>query len=565
MVEKLLTKASQDGMKSIAFPALGTGTLGFPKDLVARVMVDSVFKFSKANSSTNTKEIHFVTYHLDKETVTSFQKEFTNRFKGSSAKGNIENDNSSAEDSVTGGTFEENPQPKIRRGARKSQSNELEPESISENVFLGIELGPLAIELASGDITNEGTDAIVVIGDEGLNFGGAVGRAIVRREGGSFDKEVKKGGLQKPGTTKFIKSQNLPAKFVAHLVPPSPYRPKYKDMLKATYQMLVDAENVELRSVSIPAIGSGVLNFSPQKSATIILQSIAKLCMSPAIQHGSFLKRIRIVIYEEHMLETFAEELRKILASPETYLEELDTEKGIIDWLKDKGATALKTIRNFFSSPVGSQNSTNSLGYERHKTDSKKENANDFDGVALMIYSADHRKTQKAKSRIDKMVQDNLTPLKTQKPAFAKLSEKQKARIKEKARQLDVSVIFDSDGTVTIVGYHEDTSTIMNYCHEVVLEKLEEESELEKGNLMAEIVQWYEVGKNSRCEFDPETNMQIELAYINQNKSLELELLDEDERKYKCYLDLEELTMKTEDGTCCRLERMRKGSGKLKF
>ena len=558
MIEKLLIKASQDGMKSIAFPALGTGTIGFPRDLVARIMLDSAFKFSKANSNTTTKEINFVTFHLDKETVTSFQNEFRNKSKGSSATESVTNNDSSTNYSISSGAVGGNPQPKVRRGARKSQSGDtLASESRSEDVLLAVELGPLSIELVSGDITNESTDAIVVIGDEGLNFGGAVGRAIARNEGGSFEKKLKKCRPQKPGTTEFIITQNLSARLIAHLVPQSP---SYKDMMKSTYQMLVDAEKVELKSISIPAIGSGVLSFSPQKSASVILQSIAKLYMS---HHKSFLQRVRIVIYEERMLATFADELTTILASPETYFEEFDTEKGIIDWLKEKGVSALKTVKNFFSS---SHNATKSPGYERRETGiSAKRNAHVFDDVTLIIYSNDLKKIQKAKKKIEKMVEDNITPLKTQKPAFAKLSETQKTRIKEKAKQLDVSVTFDGDGTLTIVGYHEDTSMIMNYCHEVVLEKLEAESELEKGNLMAEIVQWYEVGKDGKRGFDPETNMQIELAYINQQKRLELELLDDSGKKYKCDLELEELTMKTKSGTCFTLERVRKGSGKVQL
>ena len=99
---------------------------------------------------------------------------------------------------------------------------------------------------------------------------------------------------------------------------------------------------------------------------------------------------------------------------------------------------------------------------------------NEFDDVTFTIYSTDQRKIQRAKNRIEKFIDDNITPVTRRKPEFAKFSKKEKADIESKARDLDVSVKFEEDGAITIVGYHEDTIVIMDYCHEVVLEKIEE-------------------------------------------------------------------------------------------
>ncbi len=53
-----LKRAEELGLKSIAFPAFGTGVGGFPMDICAKIMIDTVKNF-KANSL---EEVYFVLY-----------------------------------------------------------------------------------------------------------------------------------------------------------------------------------------------------------------------------------------------------------------------------------------------------------------------------------------------------------------------------------------------------------------------------------------------------------------------------------------------------------------------
>lgn len=52
--------------KSIAFPAIGTGGLGFKKDEVAQIMLHAVVSF--AQKASQKMEIYFVIYPSDTET-----------------------------------------------------------------------------------------------------------------------------------------------------------------------------------------------------------------------------------------------------------------------------------------------------------------------------------------------------------------------------------------------------------------------------------------------------------------------------------------------------------------
>ena len=66
-MDACLTKASDLGCRSIAFPVLGTGILKYPFELVASEMFTSILKFQQTCEST-LENIFIVVYPTDKET-----------------------------------------------------------------------------------------------------------------------------------------------------------------------------------------------------------------------------------------------------------------------------------------------------------------------------------------------------------------------------------------------------------------------------------------------------------------------------------------------------------------
>lgn len=55
-----LKKTEELGLKSITFPAIGTGGFGFPKTIVSKLMFDVVFRFSSSHIRKNLQEVHFL-------------------------------------------------------------------------------------------------------------------------------------------------------------------------------------------------------------------------------------------------------------------------------------------------------------------------------------------------------------------------------------------------------------------------------------------------------------------------------------------------------------------------
>ena len=64
----ILNEASKKKLSSVAFPAVGTGILGFPADVVATCMFEVVDCFSSSNPSTSLQEVRCVVYGNDTKT-----------------------------------------------------------------------------------------------------------------------------------------------------------------------------------------------------------------------------------------------------------------------------------------------------------------------------------------------------------------------------------------------------------------------------------------------------------------------------------------------------------------
>lgn len=69
-VRNSLARANERGLKSIAFPAIGTGVAGFPVEVCARVMLQEIGNHLAGNTSVRT--VHLVLY--DKPTLETFNK-----------------------------------------------------------------------------------------------------------------------------------------------------------------------------------------------------------------------------------------------------------------------------------------------------------------------------------------------------------------------------------------------------------------------------------------------------------------------------------------------------------
>ena len=72
-IRRCLKLADERGMNSIAFPAIGTGVLGFPADRVARLLYETIHEYDTNHPVTGISSVLLVVYQEDDPTLQVIQ------------------------------------------------------------------------------------------------------------------------------------------------------------------------------------------------------------------------------------------------------------------------------------------------------------------------------------------------------------------------------------------------------------------------------------------------------------------------------------------------------------
>ena len=133
------------------------------------------------------------------------------------------------------------------------------------------------ITIKKGDITLEMSDAIVNAANTSLLGGGGVDGAIHRAAGPGLLEECRKFKGCRTGEARITKGYNLNAKYVIHTPGPVYHDGKRNEPeeLRNSYwnSMLLVKEN-NLKSVSFPAISTGVYRYPKAEAAEIAVKTI---------------------------------------------------------------------------------------------------------------------------------------------------------------------------------------------------------------------------------------------------------------------------------------------------
>ena len=128
------------------------------------------------------------------------------------------------------------------------------------------------IRLVQGDITTMETDAIVNAANSYLKHGGGVAAAISRKGGLIIQKESDQIGFVEVGKAAVTSAGNLKAKYVIHAVGPRMGEGDEDEKLRsATESSLKLLKEKNLKSISFPAISTGIFGFPIEKCARIML------------------------------------------------------------------------------------------------------------------------------------------------------------------------------------------------------------------------------------------------------------------------------------------------------
>jgi O-acetyl-ADP-ribose deacetylase (regulator of RNase III) len=164
--------------------------------------------------------------------------------------------------------------------------------------------------LLHGDITEEQVDAIVNAANSYLKHGGGVAGAIVRKGGYIIQEESNKIGFVPVGQCAITTGGTLAASYVIHTVGPRWREGNEHQKLKsAVLNTLNIASEKGFKSLSLPAISSGIFGFPKAECAEIILTNVRDYLQT---NDDSTLQEVRICLYDESTVNAFKTVYEKI-------------------------------------------------------------------------------------------------------------------------------------------------------------------------------------------------------------------------------------------------------------
>ncbi|NWR77637.1 PAR14 polymerase, partial [Centropus unirufus] len=273
IITKCLEIAEELSLKTITFPAIGTGILGFPRSIVAKLLFDKVFEFSSKNRVNSLEEVHFLLHPKDTANI--------------QVKALYLSQGTSLLPSAQGLYFF----PAASSGASSTPA-----QNVNEMM-----IGSIMFHVVEGDITKEEGDVIVNITNTTFNLKSGVSRAILNGAGKAVEDECAQ--LASQPNKGYITTQagRLPCKKIIHCIP-------HNDIKILVSKVLQECELQRFTSVTFPAIGTGEAGRDPTEVADSMIDAVTDFARSNS---DPSLKTIKVVIFQPHLLSVFHASMQK--------------------------------------------------------------------------------------------------------------------------------------------------------------------------------------------------------------------------------------------------------------
>ena len=161
------------------------------------------------------------------------------------------------------------------------------------------------MEVYGGDITQLELDALVNAANNRLWMGGGVAGALKRAGGKEIEAEAVKKGPIPIGEVAVTGAGKLKAKYIIHAaVMGQDLKTDAEKIRQATINSLLRGDELGIKSIAFPALGTGVGGFR--------LDECARLMISQVRQYSARkigLERVVFVLYDEPAYQAFKQEL----------------------------------------------------------------------------------------------------------------------------------------------------------------------------------------------------------------------------------------------------------------
>ncbi|XP_035752226.1 protein mono-ADP-ribosyltransferase PARP14 isoform X2 [Egretta garzetta] len=459
IITKCLQIAEELSFKSITFPAIGTGNLGFPRPVVAKLLFDKVFEFSSKNGVNSLEEVHFLLHPKDTANIQEFSGELENRC-GNAV--DVKEQKSSPNKASQGTAF---------AGTSSSPAQDAHEMTIGSVVF----------RVAEGDITKEEGDVIVNITNQTFSLKTGVSRAILNGAGKAVEDECAQ--LASQANKQYITTQagRLPCKKIIHFV-------AQNDIKMLVSIVLQECELQKFTSVAFPAIGTGEAGRDPAVVADNIVDAVTDFARSNS---APSVKTIKVVIFQPHLLSVFHTSMRK-RENP----------------VKTAAKSLFSKLTSFWSSETCSPKAKPKAVLEKK-----------IDLAVVQICGENKKKVEEAERWLKSAILKEQDQTEIRDDSIPHFGETESDELHDLQKRLKI-VIHLGSSSIRISGVTKDVwiaySAVQQMIHRVKANKQEKV----KAELFQNLIEWRHFEKGSFVPFDSLTNMHLESAFAGKQKDI---------------------------------------------
>ncbi|XP_063577799.1 protein mono-ADP-ribosyltransferase PARP14 isoform X1 [Pongo abelii] len=475
-------------LKSIAFPAIGTGNLGFPKTIFAELIISEVFKFSSKNQLKTLQEVHFLLHPSDHENIQAFSDEFARR-----ANGNLVSDKI--------------PKAKDTQGFYGTVSS---PDS---GVY-EMKIGSIIFQVASGDITKEEADVIVNSTSNSFNLKAGVSKAILECAGQNVERECSQQAQQRKNDYIITGGGFLRCKNIIHVIGGN-------DVKSSVSSVLQECEKKNYSSICLPAIGTGSAKQDPDKVAEAIIDAIEDFVQKGSAQS---VKKVKVVIFLPQVLDVFYANMKKRegtqVSSQQSVMSKLACELFV--FMKCTFITLMShgkyLIFLFFLAFLGfskqSPKKKNNLVLEK-KTESAT-----FRVCGENVTCVEH-----AISWLQDLIEKEQCPYTSEDECIKDFDEKEYQELNELQKKLNINISLDHKRPlIKVLGISRDVMQARDEIEAMIKRvRLAKEQE-SRADCISEFIEWQYNDNNTFHRFNKMTNLKLEDARREKKKTIDVKI-----------------------------------------
>ncbi|XP_013929775.1 PREDICTED: poly [ADP-ribose] polymerase 14-like [Thamnophis sirtalis] len=498
IMRNCLERAEMLSLKSISFPAIGTGGFNFPNYEVAKCMFQEILTFSRKKNFKSLQNVHVLLHPKDKKNIKVFTKVFQSGIDDILKvvpPGN--------EEMAVTGSF-----------------GSISTSALGSNEM---QFGSITFQSVTGDIVMEKTDVIVNVTNENFSSKAGVSKAILETAGPEIEAECAR--LASQPHNGFVTTQNgkLPCKKIIHLAPCSSIKTQISKVLR-------ECEAKQYASVAFPVIGTGQGRRSPEEAAEEIIDAVADFAGKDL---PGYLKLVKVVVFQPHMQKSFS-----------TILE-------------NKKGQALPTSESMFSKFKAFLTGKKSPAKKKSFIALEKK----IEMSTFELCGENRKKVEEAEAWLRKLVFKEQTENRIVDDLIDMFADAEIKRLNDLQKRLHIVIHLnrtESPPFILLSGIPRDVLTAFTDIQNLLKTLKADQEKKSKAELAQVLVEWqYCANGNVFVAFDTFSNLDLEDAKISKKKQIQVQIQGQN---YTA--DLNKMCVVDSQGKSMKIKRVGKDEGK---